>query len=153
MATHHAASGALIAGSAELTISSPPHQFLDRARGLLSGLEALSVLGPPQTEAAIFLASWCLELTLKAYLEKNGRTKTELRPIQHNLAGLWTKAFDCGLAVTATPPRWCALLSTTHDKPFHQRYPTDAAVSSAPHIGLLVAELSALHNLVAQSLS
>jgi hypothetical protein len=152
MPTHHIASGALIGGGAKIAMSSPPRQFLDRARGLLAGLEALAPLGPRQAEAAIFLASWCLELTLKAHLESKGQTKDELRPIQHNLAELWAKASGHGLPIPATPPRWCALLSTTHDKPFHQRYPTDAAASSAPNIQLLVVELTALHNLVAQSL-
>ncbi len=152
MPTHHVTSGALIAESAKIAVSSTPLQFLDRARGLRSGLEALALPDPQQAEAAIFLASWCLELTLKAYLESKGQTKLELRPIQHNLAKLWAKASDHGLSVPAIPPRWCVLLSTTHDKPFHQRYPTDAAGSSAPNIQLLVVELTALHNLVAQSL-
>lgn len=152
MPTHHIASGALVGGDAKIAISSQPRQFLDRARGLLTGLEALAPLGPRQAEAAIFLASWCLELTLKGYLESKGQTKVELRTIQHNLAALWAKASDHGLPILAMPPRWCFLLSTTHDKPFHQRYPTDAAASSAPNIQLLVVELTALHNLVAQSL-
>lgn len=152
MPIHHTVSGALIAGSAKIAISSPPRQFLDRARGLLSGLEALALLGSQQAEAAIFLASWCLELTLKAHLELKGQTKAELRPIQHNLAELWVKASGHGLPVPAKAPHWCVLLGKTHDNPFHQRYPTDAAASSAPNIQLLVAELTALHNLVAQSL-
>jgi hypothetical protein len=153
MPTDHTASGALIAGSAQVAMSSPPRQFLDRARGLLSGLEALALLGPQQAEAAIFLASWCLELTLKAHLESKGQTKDKLWDIRHNLAELWAEASGHGLPVPATPPRWCVLLGTTHDGPlFHQRYPTDAAASSAPNIQLLVVELTALHNLVAQSL-
>jgi len=119
---------------------------------LLSGLQALALLGPQQAEATIFLASWCLELTLKAYLELKEQTKKELRPIQHNLAELWSKASGHGLPIPFTPPRWCVLLSTTHDKPYHQRYPTDAAAYSAPNIQLLVVELTALHDLVAQSL-
>lgn len=106
-------------------MSGPPHQLLDRGRGFLPGLEAL---------------------------ESKGQTKDELRPIQHNLAALWAKASNHGLPIPATPPRWCMVLSTTHDKPFHQRYPTDAAASSAPNIPLLVVELTALHTLVAQSL-
>lgn len=152
MPTHHVTSGSLIAGSATVEISSPPRQFLDRARGLLSGLEALALLGPQQAEAAIFLASWCLELTLKAHLEQKGQTKNELRPIRHNLAKLWEEASKHGLPVPATPPHWCDQLGKTHDKPFHQRYPTDAAAFSAPSIQILVVELTALHNLVAQSL-
>jgi hypothetical protein len=152
MPTHHNSSGALIGGGAKIAISSPPRQFLDRARGLLTGLETLAPLGPRQAEAAIFLASWCLELTLKAHLESKGQTKDALRPIQHNLTALWAKASDQGLPIPATPPRWCVLLSTIHDKPFHQRYPTDAAASSAPNIQLLVVELTALNRLVAQSL-
>ena len=152
MPKHHIASGALIAEGAKIGISSPPRQFLDRAHGLLVGLEALALLGPRQAEAAIFLASWCLELNLKAHLEFKGRTKDKLRPLQHNLAALWTKASDHGLPVPATPPYWCALISQTHNRPFHQRYPTDAAAYSAPNIQLLVVELTALHNLVAQSL-
>ena len=152
MPTHHTASGALIGGEAKIAVSSPPRQFLDRARGLLAGLEALEPLGPQRAEAAIFLASWCLELTLKAHLESKGQAKDELRPIQHNLAALWAKAAEHGLAVSTTPPRWCVVLSATHNKPFHQRYPTDAAASIAPSRQLLLVELTALHSLVASSL-
>ncbi len=152
MPTHHTSSGALIAGEARIAIASPQYQFLARARGLLTGLEALAPLGPRQAEAAIFLASWCLELTLKAHLASRGQNKSELQPIQHNLSALWAKAFDFGLPVPATPPRWCVILSGTHDKPFHQRYPTDAAGSIAPNTETLVVELTTLHNLVAQSI-
>jgi hypothetical protein len=152
MPTHHTSSGALIAGEAKVAISSPPRQFLDRANGLFSGLEALAPLGSTKAAAAIFLASWCLELTLKAYLGSKGQMKDELVQIQHDLAGLWTRASNHGLAVQATPPRWCVLLGETHKKPFHQRYPTEAAASVAPNIQLLVVELAALRNLVAQSL-
>lgn len=152
MPTHHTASGALIAGGAKVAMSSPPRQFLNRANGLFSGLEALEPLGSAKAEAAIFLASWCLELSLKAYLESKGQTKDVLRPIQHDLAALWTCASNHGLAVQATPPRWCVVLGATHKKPFHQRYPTEAAASIAPNIQMLVVELAALRNLVAQSL-
>ena len=152
MPTHHIASGALIAGESRIGVSSPPRQFLDRAHGLLAGLEALEPLGPKRAEAAVFLASWCLELTLKAHLESKGQAKDELRAIQHNLAALWAKAAAHGLPVSAPPPRWCVALSATHNKPFHQRYPTDAAASIAPSIQLLLVELTALHNLVATSL-
>lgn len=152
MLTHHNASGALIGSGAKIEMSSPPRQFLDRSRGLLTGLEALEPLGPRKAEAAIFLASWCLELTLKAHLESKGQKKDELHSIQHNLAALWVRAGEHGLSISAAPPHWCVLLSATHNKPFHQRYPTEAAASVVPNIQLLLAELNALHSLVTQSL-
>ena len=152
MPIHHTTSGALIAGEASIGIAGKPLQFIDRARKLHLGFRALAPLGALQAPAAIFLASWCLELSLKAHLASKGQGKTELRSIQHDLAALWTKAAILGLRVPSTPPHWCMLLSATHNDPYHQRYPNDAAASSTPSIQVVEAELTALLTIVEQSL-
>jgi hypothetical protein len=133
-------------------LGAEPHQFIGRARQLHHGFLALAPLGAAQTHACIFLASWCLELSLKAYLATKGQGKSQLGPIQHNLAALWAKAAELGLPAPKSPPRWCVLLSETHNTPFHQRYPTETAVSIAPNKQSLVAELSALLALIEQSI-
>jgi hypothetical protein len=150
--THHTSSGALVAAEARVSIGSESQQFIQRARHLHAGLRALASLGEQEAPAAVFLASWCLELSLKAYLASKGQRKAELRSIQHNLAALWSKAASHGLGLPGTPPRWCTLLSTTHNSPYHQRYPTDAAAFIAPNLHVVEGELRALLALVEHSL-
>ena len=152
MAAHHVTSGALVGAGATLTVPDQPFQFLDRADALLKGAEALSHLGPAESQATIFLASWCVELSLKAYLASKGLRKNELRHIQHNLTELWAEASKHGLPIPRITPRWCNLFSETHKTPYHQRYPTDAAGSIATNIQALIPELTALLKLVRQSL-
>lgn len=152
MPIHHTTSGALISGSATIGATSVPHQFLDRALKLHEGLKALAQLGERQAHASIFLASWCLELALKGHLVAMGKGKKELRPIQHNLAALWIEAANLGLGIPNSPPRWCSILSKTHDDPYHQRYPTDAVAFLAPNVQTVVAELATLLNVLEHSL-
>lgn len=148
MATVHATSGALVSGPATIAVGPPAQQLLDRARSLHRGLEALVPLGAAHANAAVFLASWSLELALKAHLAANGQGKRELRSIQHNLEALWVKAAGLGLSVPTLAPRWCTLLSKTHDDPYHQRYPSNAAASTAPNLGEVVVELGKLLQVV-----
>jgi hypothetical protein len=148
----HTSSGALIGQGSAISISNRPHQFFERAGGLMIGLKALAPLDPRHSQAAVFLASWCVELTLKGFLDSKGQTKKMLQPIRHNLAALWNKSSELGLAISKSAPAWCVLLSETHNAPFHQRYPTDAASSVAPNLELLVREIERLHALAAQSL-
>ena len=152
MPTHHHATGNLVAGSARVSIASDAVQFLDRARGLHDGMRALAEDGKDLSQAATFLGSWCLELALKAYLASRGQGKKELRPIQHNLIELWKKAGSLGLAIPTAPPQWCELLSTTHNEPYHQRYPTDAAGSRTPNLSLASTELEALLSAIGSSI-
>jgi hypothetical protein len=145
MATFHESSGNLVGGGSEVSVGTSKDGLVARTRGLLHGLRALVNGEDAQNaEAAIFLASWCLELTLKGYLAAVGKGKKELQPIQHDLVALWELAQRCGLMVPAVPPRWCQLLSETHNSPFHQRYPTDASVSVAPNLRLVLSELEVL---------
>jgi len=144
MPIHHTATGALVSGAATIGASSNSLQLLDRATKLLSGASALADLGEKELQASIFLASWCLELALKGYLDAKGQGKKELASIRHNLSKLWECAAKEGLCIAAAPPRWCELLSATHDHPYHQRYPTEAIASVAPQIQVVVKELEAL---------
>lgn len=151
MPAHHVASGRLVADGATVASSGKPHQLLDRARKLHAGVRALSPLGAEEAYAAIFLASWCIELALKSYLELKGQGKKQLQPIQHDLAALWARAATCGLPVSLTPPQWCEKLGETHKGPgFHLRYPTDAAAMVSPNASLLERELAALLALIGE---
>ena len=144
MPVHHTATGALVSGTATIGASSNSLQLLDRATKLLSGASALAALGEKELQASVFLASWCLELALKGYLDAKGQGKKELASIRHNLSKLWERAAKEGLSITAVPPHWCELLSATHDLPYHQRYPTGDVASVAPHIQAVVKELETL---------
>ncbi len=151
MPAHHVAAGDLVADAASIGIGGKPNQFLERARGLHVGLKALSSLSAKEAYAAVFLAAWCLELSLKSFLADHGQGKKQLQPIQHDLAALWSRAATLGLPVSNTPPPWCSLLSEAHKGPsFHQRYPTHDAASISPNATLLEQELAVLLALIAQ---
>jgi HEPN domain-containing protein len=152
MPTHHTTSGALVAGSASIGIAHHAQQLFERASALHAGLEALAPLGAKQANAAVFLASWCLELALKSHLAAHGQGKRELRSIQHNLTALWSKAASLGLHIASAAPRWCEKLSETHDDPYHQRYATDKAASIAPNIQAVANELRLLLEVVSRSI-
>lgn len=153
MPTHHSSCGVLVAESARIGVGGRPRQFLSRAVELHAGLAALAPGGTIVSHAAIFLASWCLELALKAHLANHGLGTKALRPIQHNLAKLWIEAANHGLSVSNAPPRWCIMLSETHDNPYFQRYPSDStAAYIAPNINDLVAEIGAVLDIVGTSL-
>lgn len=145
MKTHHVAMGRLVGSGAELNFVAPPHtQLLARAKSLHEGLLTLVSSGPETRTAAVFLASWALELALKAHLVQRGKTKRELRPIQHDLTALWQLAFAEGLPLASSPPHWCSLLSQTHDAPYHQRYGSNTPISVWPAIQAVVVGLTEL---------
>lgn len=144
MATHHAATGSLIGGQATISVGPESVGLLSRARSLHVGTVALASGPPDQVAACQFLASWSLELALKSYLAHVRVPKMQIQPIRHNLSALWEKAAAMGLPISGTPPRWCALLSSLHDKPYHSRYPTEAAASIRPSLALLSSELRAV---------
>jgi hypothetical protein len=152
MPTHHTTTGALGAGSASIGIADHAQQLFERASALHSGLEALAPLGAQQAHAAVFLASWCLELALKSHLAAHGKGKRELQSIQHNLSALWHKAASLGLPIASTAPRWCDKLNETHDAPYHQRYATDKAASTSPSIEATANELRLLLEVVRRSI-
>lgn len=157
MTTQHTSYGSLVGSGARLELAPPQLGFLDRARKLHCGLAGLSNQEASHAEAAIFLAAWCLELSLKAFLAKHGQLKTQLHSIQHDLAALWKRAATLGLAIPQDPPRWCLLLSSLHASPYHLRYPDEAAAAIAPGVHeasaalrnlllLIESELGCVHN-------
>ena len=132
MATHHDSTGYLVAQAAGVSLAPLQHGFLERARSLHQGAAALAAQDASHAHATVFLAAWCAELSLKAYLAKHGQFKEQLGAIQHNLSGLWKKAASLGLSVPQDPPRWLQLLGTLHGNPYHLRYPSEAAASLSP---------------------
>lgn len=142
--------GALIVGSATISVGPESIGLLSRARGLLQGMTALTRASGDVTTASHFLACWTLELLLKSYLSHVGVSKKELNPIRHNLEALWTKASSLGLAVSDSPPRWCQLLNGIHDYPYYSRYPTTAAGYVGPNLQQLNADLGILVSVVSK---
>jgi HEPN domain-containing protein len=133
-------------------LAPPQLGFLDRARKLHQGLAALSALDANHADAAVFLAAWCLELSLKAYLAKHGQLKTQLQPIQHDLAALWRRSESFGLPIPKDPPRWCLLLSTLHAHPYHLRYPDNTAAAIGPAVHEVSVALGDLLHLIEREL-
>jgi hypothetical protein len=140
--------GSLAAAPAAISVAPESIGLLSRARGLLQGVRTLAASTPEATTSCQFLAAWTLELTLKAYLSHAGTSRKQLQPIRHDLAGLWVKSSQLGLSVSNAPPRWCELLSVTHNAPYHSRYPTQAVAAVGPGVAAMNTELQALFALV-----
>lgn len=153
MPIHHTSSGHLVGPGAKLDLAPPQRGLLDRARKLHRGLATLSTQDSSHADAAVFLAAWCLELSLKAYLAKHGQLRNQLQTIQHDLTALWRRAVSFGLPVPQDPPRWCQLLSTLHAHPYHLRYPDEAAVAVAPGVREVSIALGDLLHLIESELS
>lgn len=98
----------------------------------------------PQT-AFGFIASLATELTLKAFLTKQGKSENELRSIGHSLVQAWQKSVDLGLPIDQDVPQWCDLLNAAYDRPFLARYAqTNTGIVSRPQPEVY----EALNNLV-----
>jgi len=104
---------------------SSAQSYLIAAKGLFSGVEAISTNTPATAMACSFLAAQVLECVLKSYLSHAGKTESQLsdHSIRHNLERLWREAVHKGLKIQSNPPEWCMTLNSGHDKPYHFRYP------------------------------
>lgn len=94
------------------------------AHDLLQGVEALSTLPPTVSpRGCALLAGHALECALKAFLWHKGKKK-EIRAskLRHDLVALWGMAYEEGLSIPQTPPRWVTVLSIGHGPNFYFRY-------------------------------
>ena len=86
--------------------------YLNAARQLYAGMEALSLQPSKTGVACSFLAAQTLECGLKSYLSNNGVAENKLKEkeIRHDLEKLWVQAVQHGLDVSSQPPQWCVIL-------------------------------------------
>ena len=109
--------------------------------------------GPEEgAPACQFLAGWVLESTLKSFLAQQGKSKDDLKAIQHDLSGLWKLSASLGLGISALPPDWCASINSIHygpkDNRYHSRYPTNWNGCVVPNLKILATHLEGLFSIV-----
>ena len=147
--------GAAIAGSAKIGPPGPPHSYFGAARALIPGAKVLATASPCPSHALCLVVGFALEGLLKAYLSRNGPDKTlKNSKIQHDLVGLWEKAFCQGLPISKIPPSWVSGLNELHSGPnYHLRYPDKVHGIVMPPTEPMTTDLAALLEVVRKQLN
>ncbi|MES9862270.1 MAG: hypothetical protein ABW157_09985 [Candidatus Thiodiazotropha sp. LLP2] len=100
----------------------PTLSYLGVARNMLPGVRSLAD-NKSSALALSLIAGHTMECLLKAYLSKEGETKSlKDHKVRHNLVALWKMAFLDGLPISEQPPDWLELLGECHDSPYYTRY-------------------------------
>ena len=133
--------------------------YLVVANDLLQGVMVLSNETHMPPRSCAMLAAHALECALKAYLWQVGRNVEIQNPkTRHDLIALWNLAHAEGLAISESPPVWCAVLSVGHGPNFYFRYQVGEGRNlvhggQTPELVSMFAELGEIVKLVERSTS
>src|SRR6185437_7593381 len=91
------------------------------------------------------VSAQAVELGLRAFLiSKLGAHEDKKVEGRHDLAPLWTVAHREGLPIDPVMPRWCAMLSAGHVRPYLFRYPRASTGISLPPLHEIIRETQTL---------
>jgi len=121
-------------------------------RGSLNYFDAVTILfespSPCPMDVFGFLVSHSLELALKAYLVKKGKSESEIFKIGHNLEWAWSLSQELGLKIEHPIPQWCKMLNSAHSKTLYFRYAKTNTALITPSKQDMYDRLNAVLNLV-----
>ena len=99
-------------------------KYIERAREFQAAVQILCGEHGRHTLSAIgLLASHAIELALKAYLVKHGKTEKEIKNIGHDLSLAWREAKNLGLRLQWDEEYTMQVLNLSHSVPYLFRYP------------------------------